>query len=1392
MSTALLTSGTVLPRTLREAVRLVRGRVVRIGLPLAVIASACTDPEGPRSGSAPSTVAGSPFEASPGETPFEDTLEYAPVFDSKRGSPTLSAHTHVAGTRVVLDIGQAFESTTGTLALTVVIRNDGPEPIGAPLRLTVSQLLPAAARVLSSDAAPGLHPVWDFSQLLGASGSLSHTVTSGPREVDIQTPSRSPQALKSLRVSFVVSGVVEPPVEGSDSVVVTSETGAKAIALPGTLNSPQSLGIRDTVIAPGPFFRVSSTGHRVTVALTDVREVGGIRLDVPLSSPPDVGQVIYLRVRISGASEDYWAKAALSQPNQATVTMPASGLREIATLLKLRTLDLVTWAEEYPEVRTQPVSPEPVPNVSLRALPRDPAVPCVQQISGLVAGVDYAPCEQTILRDRSPGTPGGPAVVLVHGWMNKEANWLDYYRDQGINCRYNAAVPGIAPAVFLGCTTVAGLTGPRELPGEIYFSTLDANLRRDLPQSSLSEFDYESYHSIEQNAQGLAAALAARFRCQTCGTGATGTTPGFVLVAHSMGGLIARRATQILEALYPPEPVVLGVVTLATPHLGTPGPLVQYASFLLRGVDTKGGRNLVEGISGTERAPLYAYAGSYDISRFDAAYDYTRGRICVEFRTDPRYPNACDNDGAVPRSSAHPPSTVVPATKTPFFATYHHSAMALKDVAPGASDPLYASILRDVCAALPCLRFPSREITTRVGDPPRTIDVKLAGLATGSTVQWRALNGIVALAGSSTTTTTEIVPAAAGIGRIEVVVGSFDDPVAADTLVVNVLSGSDPPPPPPPPPPPNRIGGNNGSSFDDPHLRTVDGRAYDFHSVGDYVLTKSTSDGDDFEVQTRYRILNSSVSLNDAVAVRVVRDVINVFPNSSGFELIINSETVSSTRAFTRKLPGGGTIQVSNGSATISWPDRTVVNVENGGVKVLLSPARLGKVEGLLGNYDGDPNNDIRVRNGPLLNDALDGLYVEFRQSWRVPLGSAESLFRRGPDLWDPSFPRTALTLGSLDPGAVERARATCRAAGVVHPQVLDACAFDLVVTGDNSWANVAVKFDPSIPSVTVAPALTYLIPGETRQFTAAVNGTTNQAVTWTASGGSIVINTASSMTYMAPSAPGTYAITARSVQNSNVVATATVSVSLGCASPPPGLVSWWPGDGNANDIVGSNHGALQNGATFAAGLVGPAFSFDGAAGYDSIPDSPTLTPPSSLTLDAWIKPNNVSGPRAIVTKYSPAPLYSSWDLIVLPGGRIRFEVYQSGVADIGRGFDTVDPVIRTGVWQHVAATFDAATQASRIYVDGVEVPASLSFGQGQPPVTAIRDGSSPVRIGAALDNGGNMYLWNGLIDEVDLFDRALTSTEIQAIYKAGGAGKCQSGPTNSGGTSRASRVRSP
>ena len=85
------------------------------------------------------------------------------------------------------------------------------------------------------------------------------------------------------------------------------------------------------------------------------------------------------------------------------------------------------------------------------------------------------------------------------------------------------------------------------------------------------------------------------------------------------------------------------------------------------------------------------------------------------------------------------------------------------------------------------------------------------------------------------------------------------------------------------------------------------------------------------------------------------------------------------------------------------------------------------------------------------------------------------------------------------------------------------------------------------------------------------------------------------------------------------------VAAQSSCVPSPGGIVAWWPGDGNANDIVGGNDGTLTGGVTFGTGVVGDAFSFDGGGGFVEIPDSPSLNLTASLSAEAWVKPNRVA-----------------------------------------------------------------------------------------------------------------------------------------------------------------------
>src|SRR4051794_20668269 len=81
------------------------------------------------------------------------------------------------------------------------------------------------------------------------------------------------------------------------------------------------------------------------------------------------------------------------------------------------------------------------------------------------------------------------------------------------------------------------------------------------------------------------------------------------------------------------------------------------------------------------------------------------------------------------------------------------------------------------------------------------------------------------------------------------------------------------------------------------------------------------------------------------------------------------------------------------------------------------------------------------------------------------------------------------------------------------------------------------------------------------------------------------------------------------------------------CIPPPPGLVSWWRGEGNALDSVDGNNGTLLDGTTFVAGEVGQGFSFATTNGGVRMPASANLNVGTNagFTIEGWINPTNVS-----------------------------------------------------------------------------------------------------------------------------------------------------------------------
>ncbi len=221
------------------------------------------------------------------------------------------------------------------------------------------------------------------------------------------------------------------------------------------------------------------------------------------------------------------------------------------------------------------------------------------------------------------------------------------------------------------------------------------------------------------------------------------------------------------------------------------------------------------------------------------------------------------------------------------------------------------------------------------------------------------------------------------------------------------------------------------------------------------------------------------------------------------------------------------------------------------------------------------------------------------------------------------------------------------------------------------------------------------------------------------------------------------------------------------------GIISWWPAEGGGTDIIGSHDANLLNGATYAGGLVGQAFSLDGIDDRVVVPDTPALDfgPGQRFSIETWIRafPNNTdAGITTIIDKrFAPDTGHCLGYEFNLSGGQVHTRLSTS-ILTGGNDWGPAGPNVQDGNFHHVAMTLDrGSTTGGHFYVDGVPV---LMFN----PTSEAGDLSNdqPLRMGNHPTPGFNAFL-RGMIDEPTIYSRVLSATEIQDIFRAGSDGKC-------------------
>lgn len=286
-----------------------------------------------------------------------------------------------------------------------------------------------------------------------------------------------------------------------------------------------------------------------------------------------------------------------------------------------------------------------------------------------------------------------------------------------------------------------------------------------------------------------------------------------------------------------------------------------------------------------------------------------------------------------------------------------------------------------------------------------------------------------------------------------------------------------------------------GRTYGDPHIRTFDGKSYSFQTAGEYVL--SSSPDRMFEVQARQRPQTNEVSLNTAVAMNVYGDRVGIYASEgpdgqAGTPVRVNGRAVYVNNE-TFYLPRGGTIQNTGNEYVVTWPTGEKVQAKlssTSGMRFMNISVYVyecnGNYFGLMGNANGrsdddfsgagsranlasstifDPfgSRDFGRSTSAMEREHLAFLARDFGNQFLVNDQTSLFDYGFGQSSWtfyDPSFPRTHLTLGDLTQADRDRARRECERQGILADD-MSGCVMDL------AHANIQPNPRPSTPNRT-------------------------------------------------------------------------------------------------------------------------------------------------------------------------------------------------------------------------------------------------------------------------------------------------------------------------------------
>jgi hypothetical protein len=203
------------------------------------------------------------------------------------------------------------------------------------------------------------------------------------------------------------------------------------------------------------------------------------------------------------------------------------------------------------------------------------------------------------------------------------------------------------------------------------------------------------------------------------------------------------------------------------------------------------------------------------------------------------------------------------------------------------------------------------------------------------------------------------------------------------------------------------------------------------------------------------------------------------------------------------------------------------------------------------------------------------------------------------------------------------------------------------------------------------------------------------------------------------------------------------------------GLVGWWPFNGNANDESGNGNNGNVNGATLTTdrnGVTNTAYSFDGNGDFINCGNLPSVNITGNVSISVWLKISDFNNDHGIVSKSGLYDLITNSNNSNPPLDKIRWNA--------GNSFLFSGPSIQLNQWIHITSVYNHLS-GHEIYMNGILVSSDNITGSVQPNTTY------DLYLGSHQPFNVNYWSWSGILDDIGIWNRALTDCEIKDLYNS-------------------------